>query len=257
MCGATLLVVMGTSGSGKSTVGVALSEALGCPFVDGDDLHPASNVEKMSHGHALTDADREPWLQRIRQTGLQLATTGTLPSHDDGKTGNAQVRKLAEVYETSQQPPSSQPAPDTARSPSSQLSNASPPTVRDVSPNHTAVIACSALKLSYRKLLRGSLTFLSQADTTTNTNAAEEILPHDLKVVHIYLDCSRDLLERRMADRKGHFMKLDMLYSQLDTLQPPQPAAEPNIISVPIHPQTTTHDIVNSILQHLPNQQAQ
>jgi gluconokinase len=56
----------GVSGCGKSTLGVALAASLGLPFVDGDDLHPPANVAKMSAGHPLTDADRAPWLARIR-----------------------------------------------------------------------------------------------------------------------------------------------------------------------------------------------
>jgi gluconokinase len=59
------VVVMGVSGSGKTTVGTALAERLGVPFVDGDDLHPATNVEKMAAGEPLTDADREPWLDAV------------------------------------------------------------------------------------------------------------------------------------------------------------------------------------------------
>ena len=59
------IVVMGVSGTGKSTVGQALADALGLPFVEGDSLHPAANVEKMSAGIPLTDADRAPWLDRI------------------------------------------------------------------------------------------------------------------------------------------------------------------------------------------------
>lgn len=58
----TAYVVMGASGCGKSTVGRALAQRLGVEFVDGDDLHPASNVAMMAAGTALTDADREPWL---------------------------------------------------------------------------------------------------------------------------------------------------------------------------------------------------
>ena len=69
-----LIVVMGTSGSGKSTLGASLSTALGVPFVDGDDLHPASNVAKMSAGQPLTDDDRAPWLLRVRATGHTLAS---------------------------------------------------------------------------------------------------------------------------------------------------------------------------------------
>jgi gluconokinase len=59
------LVVMGVSGSGKSTVAVKLAERLGWTFEDGDRFHPASNVAKMSAGHPLTDEDRWPWLQAI------------------------------------------------------------------------------------------------------------------------------------------------------------------------------------------------
>lgn len=60
-----LIVVMGVSGCGKSTVGVALAEALGVGFHDGDDFHSEANVAKMSQGTPLNDSDREPWLQSI------------------------------------------------------------------------------------------------------------------------------------------------------------------------------------------------
>lgn len=59
------LVVMGVSGSGKSTVGAALGQRLRLPYVDGDDLHPAANIRKMSEGHALDDDDRRPWLETV------------------------------------------------------------------------------------------------------------------------------------------------------------------------------------------------
>jgi len=61
------IVVMGVSGTGKSTVGSALAQALGLRFVEGDDLHPESNVDKMAHGIPLTDDDRAPWLDRIAE----------------------------------------------------------------------------------------------------------------------------------------------------------------------------------------------
>jgi carbohydrate kinase (thermoresistant glucokinase family) len=60
-----IAVVMGVSGSGKTTVAVLLSAALGCQFQEGDDLHPAANVQKMHSGTPLTDADRLPWLRKI------------------------------------------------------------------------------------------------------------------------------------------------------------------------------------------------
>jgi gluconokinase len=61
----TRVIVGGVSGSGKSTVGSALAERLGVEFVDGDDLHPEANVEKMRAGTPLTDEDRAPWLRAI------------------------------------------------------------------------------------------------------------------------------------------------------------------------------------------------
>jgi gluconokinase len=69
------LVVMGVSGSGKSTVGAALAQRLGVPFADADDLHPAANIAKMTAGVALDDDDRYPWLEAI---GAWLA------SHPEG-----------------------------------------------------------------------------------------------------------------------------------------------------------------------------
>jgi gluconokinase len=60
-----IVVVMGVSGSGKSTVAALLAAALGCQFQEGDDLHPPENVEKMRTGIPLTDADRMPWLRKI------------------------------------------------------------------------------------------------------------------------------------------------------------------------------------------------
>ncbi|MFC4242021.1 gluconokinase [Gryllotalpicola reticulitermitis] len=59
------IVLMGVSGSGKTTVGERLAEASGRIFIDGDDLHPAANKEKMARGIPLTDDDRWPWLHRV------------------------------------------------------------------------------------------------------------------------------------------------------------------------------------------------
>jgi gluconokinase len=59
------IVVMGPSGCGKSTLGAALATKLGWRFIEGDDLHPVSNIEKMARGDALTDEDRMPWLDRV------------------------------------------------------------------------------------------------------------------------------------------------------------------------------------------------
>lgn len=69
------VVVMGVSGSGKSTVGAALAGRLRVPFEDADDLHPRANIDKMTRGEALDDDDRFPWLERIG---------GWLAEHQDG-----------------------------------------------------------------------------------------------------------------------------------------------------------------------------
>lgn len=61
------IVIMGVSGCGKSSVGAALSDALGIPYREGDDMHPPANIAKMRAGEALTDVDRWPWLDRVAQ----------------------------------------------------------------------------------------------------------------------------------------------------------------------------------------------
>ena len=63
-----VVVVMGVSGSGKTTVAKLLAETSGWQFQEGDTLHPPANVEKMSAGIPLTDADRLPWLRKIAET---------------------------------------------------------------------------------------------------------------------------------------------------------------------------------------------
>src|SRR5258708_38126455 len=64
---AMIVIVMGVVGAGKTTVGKLLASQLGWEFADADDFHSQSNVEKIRHGIALTDADREPWLDRLRE----------------------------------------------------------------------------------------------------------------------------------------------------------------------------------------------
>ena len=132
------VVVMGVSGCGKSTVGSLLADALGLPFIEGDNLHPPRNVMLMAAGTALTDDDRQGWLQSIA-----------------GELAAAQHDGL--------------------------------------------VVSCSALKRSYRDLLR---------------TAAP-----DLRLVHLRGDPA--VLAERMASRAGHYMPSSLLQSQLDTLEPP------------------------------------
>lgn len=62
----TVLILMGPMGCGKSTIGRLLARELDWPFIDGDDFHPPENVHKMRQGIALTDSEREPWLDRLR-----------------------------------------------------------------------------------------------------------------------------------------------------------------------------------------------
>jgi gluconokinase len=135
-----VFVVMGVSGCGKSTVGQALAQRLGCPFYDGDDFHPAENVAKMSQAIPLNDADREPWLSRLAD--------------------------LIQGY---------------------------------LGRGETAVIACSALKETYRQQLQRN----------------------EANVVFVYLKGSFDLIWQRMQQREGHFMKAEMLQSQFATLEEP------------------------------------
>jgi gluconokinase len=72
----TALVVMGVSGSGKTTVAELLAKQLGWPFMEGDRLHPPANVEKMRQGIPLNDADRGPWLDRIGEELKSWAAEG-------------------------------------------------------------------------------------------------------------------------------------------------------------------------------------
>lgn len=71
-----VVVVMGVSGSGKSTVGKLLADRLGWEFRDGDDFHPAANVAKMKAGVALDDGDRAPWLDAIARHAREIHAVG-------------------------------------------------------------------------------------------------------------------------------------------------------------------------------------
>ena len=62
-----IVIIFGVSGAGKTTVGKLLARELGWRIVEADDFHPAANIEKMRNGHPLTDEDRWPWLERLRQ----------------------------------------------------------------------------------------------------------------------------------------------------------------------------------------------
>ncbi len=66
------IIVMGVCGSGKSSIGLKVASALGAKFIDGDDLHPRANIQKMAGGNPLNDEDRAPWLERIRDAAYSL-----------------------------------------------------------------------------------------------------------------------------------------------------------------------------------------
>ncbi|CEP24665.1 idnK [Cyberlindnera jadinii] len=74
----TVVVVGGTAGTGKTTIGEEIAKSLDCPFVEGDQLHPQSNVEKMSQGIPLTDDDRWGWLEEVAQEGSKRAETSSI-----------------------------------------------------------------------------------------------------------------------------------------------------------------------------------
>jgi gluconokinase len=139
-----IVIVMGVSGCGKSTIGEPLAARLGVPFLDADEFHPPANVAKMAAGSPLTDADRQPWLELL----------------------NEKLRAL----------------PD-------------------------AVLACSALKKSYRQTLSNGIADCRFA----------------------YLRGSIELIQSRLADRKHRYMPASLLESQFATLEPPQEAIEVDI----------------------------
>lgn len=145
------LIVIGVSGSGKSTIATRLAKRLQWAFEEGDSFHSKANVEKMRGGHPLTDEDRRPWLQAIA-------------AEIDCK------RALGEHF----------------------------------------VIACSALKRTYR-----------------------DILVHGQKDVRIvYLRGDRKLIASRLTARKDHFMPPGLLDSQFRALEEPKEDEHPIVVEI-------------------------
>lgn len=146
-----IVVVMGVAGAGKSTVGQLLAGALGCPFLDGDSLHPPTNIQKMTRGIALTDADRAPWLAAVRA-------------------------RLEDAFERGE----------------------------------NLVIVCSALKRQYR-----------------------DFLSADVPVTWVYLKGTKEVIRRRLEQRREHYMKANMLASQFAALEEPSDAIIVDVESPP------------------------
>jgi len=71
-----IVIIMGTTGAGKTTIGTILATQLDWQFADADTFHPPANIEKMSHGIPLTDADRAPWLETMRKSILEWIAAG-------------------------------------------------------------------------------------------------------------------------------------------------------------------------------------
>ncbi|MFJ2474032.1 gluconokinase [Streptomyces sp. NPDC087659] len=159
-----VVVVMGVAGTGKTTIGPLAAEALGVPYAEGDDFHPADNIAKMSAGIPLDDADREPWLDAIGRWAHGRAGLG-------------------------------------------------------------GVVSCSALKRIYRDRLRAAAP--------------------DVEFLHLTGD--RALIERRMAERKGHFMPTALLDSQFATLQPLQDDEAGVAVDVSGSPQEITERAVAAL----------
>lgn len=155
-----IVVLMGVSGSGKTTIGRELAGELGWTFVDADDLHPAANVEKMHGGEPLTDEDRLPWLAALRSRLEDAAGRG-----------------------------------------------------------ENIVLACSALKHDYREYLQHEEPY---------------------RIHYVYLRGTEELIRRRLAARKGHFMNPNLLHSQFETLEAPEHAVE---VDIAPSPQEITTDI--------------
>ncbi|KAG8724303.1 hypothetical protein FRC09_020364 [Ceratobasidium sp. 395] len=181
--GPKMIVVMGVSGCGKSTTAQNISRALNVPFEDGDDLHPAANVAKMSRGEPLTDADRAPWLKRIRERGTELT------HNQNTRTVVMACSSLRRAYR------------DLLRGkPVDLVTPAEIPAVTVAHPpgDHEAY----------------------QEDTTNVERYVANTSP-PLKTYFVFIKGPREVLWDRMQKRQGHFMKASMLDSQLATLEDP------------------------------------
>ncbi|KAI0047869.1 carbohydrate kinase [Auriscalpium vulgare] len=193
-----LIIVMGVSGCGKSTLGANLAAALSLPFLDADDLHPPSNVQKMSDGIPLTDADRAPWLVRVRDEAARAVETD---AHGVVIACSALKEAYRAVLRGERIAVAEAPDEDEA---------AILRTAREAHPDaHPAAGA---------------------AGVPDEKHPAE----HALRTYFVHPHGPRDVLLARMSHRKEHFMKASMLDSQLATLEDPTTTGEQNVVPVSI-----------------------
>ncbi|KAF9095313.1 hypothetical protein BGX27_001297, partial [Mortierella sp. AM989] len=187
----------GASGCGKSTLGNALAKSLNIQFLDGDDLHPTANIEKMASGHPLTDVDRYPWLALIRTKAEQVcqdqlnnnSNNNNDHSHDSSTAYGAVIAcsALKKVYR------------DILRG---QKTDSHVP--------HQSIAA-------------------AVVDTAPS--------PDTLPTYFVYLKGTREALLQRMEKRKGHFMKSIMLDSQLQILESPEGEEGVVVVSIDDSPE--------------------
>jgi gluconokinase len=166
------------SGSGKTTLARALAETLSLPFIDADDLHSQTNKDKMARGEPLTDADRMPWLVKVRRAAVEA-----VESKPRGEKS-------------------------------------------------AVVVACSALKASYRDVLRGKQADLGAQQDGEQAGNVTLALQASARTYFVHPIGSRSILWERLTVRKSHFMKANMLVSQLDTLENPGEIGEEGIVEV-------------------------
>jgi carbohydrate kinase (thermoresistant glucokinase family) len=165
-----LIVLSGPCGVGKSTLASRLAESLACPVIEGDAIHDAIAIAKMSQGIPLTSLDRQIWLSRIKVNVLE----------------RIRARQLVR----------------------GQQAQATGGSTGDI------ILTCSALARSHRTALRD---ILSMTDTTVNESGVGSI-----KTVFVALQAGENELVKRVAGRKGHYMKADMVRSQLHTTERPE-----------------------------------
>lgn len=194
------------SGSGKSTLAKNIADRLGFPFIDGDDHHPRSNIEKMSRGEALDDQDRLPWLSHLREVGIRKVEEEVLR-----RRGSDQSGEMIDVGE-----------------------------LEDVG----VVLVCSSLKGFYRQILRGNLK-VEQAhegagpagETVYQLQEVDkETSPPPPQTCFVWIKGDKETLRDRLSKRQNHFFKAELLDSQFDASEPPE--GEPDVVVVPLGPST-------------------